>query len=143
MRNAAAHILNIKKWYRTLDLLFYTIVKLYNDAETGKLINSVIDKNGEKVYNTNYSYDFKGNIVNETRDGSFALTKEFVYTDDNDLEKTKYAIGGQSLIYEYETDNTPDKRNTKVTLPFNVEQKFAYDGLGRINLLKSYIGNFL
>ena len=33
--------------------------------------------------------------------------------------------------YTYETDNTPDKRNTKVTLPFNVEQKFAYDGLGR------------
>jgi len=35
------------------------------------------------------------------------------------------------LTYSYETDGTPDKRNSKVTLPFNVEQKFAYDGLGR------------
>ena len=26
---------------------------------------------------------------------------------------------------------TPDKRNSKVTLPFDIEQKFAYDGLGR------------
>lgn len=33
--------------------------------------------------------------------------------------------------YTYETDNTPDKRNTKVTLPFWIKQELTYDGLGR------------
>ena len=91
----------------------------------------VIDKDGKPVYNIEYSYDHKGNIVNETRDGAYPLTKIYKYNSDNTLERSSYTVGGQSLIYEYEMDNTPDKRNSKATLPFGVEQKFAYDGLGR------------
>ena len=91
----------------------------------------VIDNNGKPVYNINYSYDYKGNALTEERSGAYPLTKNFGYTKDNELERTTYTVGGQSLAYTYETDNTPDKRNSKVTLPFGVEQKFAYDGLGR------------
>ena len=83
------------------------------------------------MYNITYEYDSKGNTVKEERDGQFALTKKFAYTADNNLESTIYTVGEESLKYTYETDNTPDKRNSKVALPFKINQKFAYDGLGR------------
>ena len=95
------------------------------------MTKSVIDKDGETVYNVNYSYDYKGNTVKEERDGQFALKKEFAYTADNDLESTTYTVGGKTLRYTYETDRTPDRRDAKVGLPCGLEQVLAYDGLGR------------
>ncbi len=101
------------------------------DTETGKLTESAVDNCGKPAYNVKYKYDHKGNIVNETRDGAYPLTKIYKYNSDNTLERSSYTVGGQSLEYTYETDGTPDKRNSNVTLPFGVEQKFGYDGLGR------------
>ncbi len=83
------------------------------------------------MYNITYSYDYKGNVLTEERSGAYPLTKNFGYTKDNELERTTYTVGGQSLAYTYETDNTPDKRNSKVTLPFWIKQELTYDGLGR------------
>ena len=83
------------------------------------------------MYNITYSYDYKGNVLTEERSGAYPLTKNYRYTQDNVLEHSSYTVGGQSLAYTYETDNTPDKRNSKVTLPFWIKQELTYDGLGR------------
>ncbi len=59
------------------------------------------------------------------------MEKSYGYNADGDIEHTTYKVAEQELKYTYETDNTPDKRNSKVSLPFGVEQNLAYDGLGR------------
>lgn len=72
-----------------------------------------------------------GKVISEARSGEYPLEKHYGYNADGDLESTEYTVGGRTFTYGYETDHTPDKRNSKVQLPFNVEQNFAYDGLGR------------
>ena len=57
--------------------------------------------------------------------------QETVYKVVKDAAATTDEEKYEALTYGYETDHTPDKRNSKVQLPFNVEQNFAYDGLGR------------
>ena len=83
-----------------------------------------------RKYNIEYTRS-NGKVIKEERDGAYSLVKDYNYSNCGDLENTIYTAGGQELKYSYETDNTPDKRNSKVTLPFDIEQKFAYDGLGR------------
>ncbi len=84
----------------------------------------------------------KGKVISEVRSGAYPLEKTFGYNDDGDLQETVYKVVKdaaattdeekyEALTYGYETDHTPDKRNSKVQLPFVGEQQFAYDGLGR------------
>ena len=82
------------------------------------------------IYNIKYTRE-SGRVVSEKRGGAYALTKHYGYNSDGDLESTKYVVNEQELGYTYETDNTPDKRNHNVTLPFGIAQHFVYDGLGR------------
>ncbi len=101
---------------------------IYDELRNLKKV--VVDINSSNSYNINYSRA-NGKVVAEVRDGTYALMKNYGYNSDGELENSEYKVGTQSLFYKYETDNTPDKRNSKVTLPFDIEQKFAYDGLGR------------
>ncbi|MCM1289488.1 MAG: hypothetical protein NC132_02410 [Corallococcus sp.] len=99
--------------------------------ELQKPTKRIIDINGVTAYNVEYKYNDSGNVTSEVRDGNSPLTKEYGYNTDGDLQQTVYTVAEQHLKYVYETDGTPDKRNSKVVLPFEVEQRFAYDGLGR------------
>ncbi len=102
------------------------------DLETGRLNKTTVDINGAEAYNLKYEYDdVDGKLLSSVRNGKYALTKQNRYTADGEVESTTYKLAEQELQYTYETDNTPDKRNSKVGLPFGVEQNFAYDGLGR------------
>ena len=102
------------------------------DPETSRLNKTTIDINGAEAYNVEYEYyEVDGKLLSSVRSGEHALTKQNRYTADGEVESTTYKLAEQELTYTYETDNTPDKRNAKVQLPFNVEQNFAYDGLGR------------
>jgi len=112
------------------------------DKETQSLSKTTIDTSSGCRYNITYTRN-KDKIVSEVRDGEYALEKTYGYNADGDVESTEYKVGEQALKYTYETDHTPDKRNSNVQLPFNVEQNFAYDGLGRtksvtvgVNLVK-------
>ncbi len=105
-----------------------TVTNNYDDLLNLQSVN--IDTENGNGYNITYTRD-KDKIVSEVRSGDYALEKSYGYNADGDIEHTTYKVAEQELTYTYETDNTPDKRNSKVQLPFDVEQKFAYDGLGR------------
>lgn len=104
-----------------------------NFDENNRISQTVIDNSLGERYNISYSYDARGNVTSQIKGGKYALGKTNAYTADNQLQSTTYDIigQGQTLKYTYETDQTPNKRNAKVTLPFNVEQAFSYDGIGR------------
>ena len=104
-----------------------------NFDENNRISQTVIDNSLGERYNISYSYDARGNAISQIKGGKYGLGKTNAYTADNQLQSTTYEIigQGQALKYTYETDQTPDKRNAKVTLPFNVEQAFSYDGIGR------------
>ena len=102
-----------------------------NFDENNHISQTVIDNSLGERYNISYSYDARGNATSQIKGGKYAIGKTNAYTADNQLQSTTYEIIGQALKYTYETDQTPDKRNAKVTLPFNVEQAFSYDGIGR------------
>ena len=112
------------------DSVLQKITNTY-DPETKQLLQTTVDTNGKILYNTKYTYDVKGNVVDATKDGEYALRKRNIYTKDNDLKATEYRVGKQTLRYGFETDRTPDKRSVKVELPFGANQVLAYDGLGR------------
>ena len=102
------------------------------DPETSRLNKTTIDINGAEAYNIGYKYDeVDGKLLSSVRSGEHALAKQNGYTADGEVASTTYTVAEQELQYTYETDNTPDKRNSKVSLPFGVEQNLAYDGLGR------------
>ena len=111
----------------------------YDDLQNLQSVN--IDTGNGNGYNITYTRN-KDKVVSEVRSGEYPLEKAFGYNDDGDLQETVYKVVKdasattdkekyETLTYGYETDHTPDKRNSKVCLPFNIEQKFAYDGLGR------------
>ena len=109
-----------------------TVLNKYDDLLNLK--STTVDTGDGKGYNIEYEYDkLVGKVSKEKRVVDEVSTdfKTYSYTPDGNLEKTEYKVGNQTLAYGYETDGTPDKRNSKVQLPFDVEQKFAYDGLGR------------
>lgn len=109
----------------------------------------MFDTSDGRKYNVEYTRS-NGKVTAEQRSGKYALTKKYSYGNDGVLGGVEYKFACDlasdqyiqiednnleenihKLSYSYETDGTPDKRNSTVTLPFNVEQKFAYDGLGR------------
>ena len=102
-----------------------------NFDENNRISQTVIDNSLGERYNISYSYDARGNVTSQIKGGKYALGKTNAYTADNQLQSTTYTVSQQQLAYVYETDQTPDKRNAKVTLPFNVQQAFSYDGIGR------------
>lgn len=107
-----------------------TVVNTY-DENTKNITKTTIDTIDGKRYNITRKYDVKGNLIEEARDGKFALVKKQIYTKDNELLSSEYTVSGDTLAYTYETDHTPDKRTTTVGLPFGTKQSLAYDGLGR------------
>ena len=131
---------DITRWQTTkysdlTERVSYSYDELHNVKEI------TVDINNARSYNIQYKRD-NGKLMAEKRSGAYALNKSYSYGADGGLNSVSYkaACGlssyqypdsAQELTYVFETDNTPDKRNSKVTLPFGVEQKFAYDGLGR------------
>lgn len=109
-----------------------TIIKDYDslpDIET--ITVDTTDGNSYNIVKTK-----EHDKVTEERNGQYPLTKICEYSDDGNLKETQYNIDianlpKDGLKYQYETDGTPDKRSSKVQMPFNLTQQFAYDGLGR------------
>ena len=109
-----------------------TITNNYDDLLTLK--SKIIDTGNGRGYNIEYEYDdLSGKLTREihVKNGVRTDFKTHSYTTDGDLERTEYKVGDETLSYTFETDGTPDKRNVKVQLPFELEQNLAYDGLGR------------
>lgn len=109
-----------------------TVTNAYDDLHT--LRTKTIDIDQKRCYNINYEYDnVLDKVTKETivKDGVNTFSKSHSYTTDGDLERTEYQIGAATLSYGFETDGTPDKRDSKVCLPFGVQQNVLYDGLGR------------
>ena len=131
----------------------------YNDA--GNITLKSIKVDNSDRYRIRYQYDANGNITSEEHERAISetqtagttkeqtdgtikwqnhFTKTNVYSAENRLQSTQYTVDGSNLLYAYQSDNTPEQRQIKVTLPF-AEQNIKYDGLGRTKEIT--LGSFL
>lgn len=123
----------------------------YNDA--GNITLKSIKVDNSDRYRIRFQYDTNGNITSEvhecpppetetdgTTEWQNLFTKTNVYSAENRLQSTQYTVDGSNLLYAYQSDNTPEQRQIKVTLPF-AEQNIKYDGLGRTKEIT--LGSFL
>lgn len=93
-----------------------------------------------------YFYDKFGNTIKETNtqhNSKISIENEMDSSHSN-IQKSTIKIGDETLIYEYDRDETPDAKLNTITLPNGIEQTLYYDKLQRVKNIQTedYVKQF-
>ena len=93
-----------------------------------------------------YFYDKFGNTIKETNtqhNSKISIENEMDSSHRN-IQKSTIKIGDETLIYEYDRDETPDAKLNTITLPNGIEQTLYYDKLQRVKNIQTedYVKQF-
>ena len=93
-----------------------------------------------------YFYDKFGNTIKETNtqhNSKISIENEMDSSHSN-IQKSTIKIGDETLIYEYDRDETPGAKLNTITLPNGIEQTLYYDKLQRVKNIQTedYVKQF-
>lgn len=93
-----------------------------------------------------YFYDKFGNTIKETntQHGEDISIENEMDSSHSNINKSTIKIGDETLIYEYDRDETPDAKLKTITLPNGIEQTLSYDKLQRVKNIQTedYVKQF-